>query len=271
VSLRTFNRNFKGRSGTESARLYLSSPHVAAVSALEGQLTDPRTFGECPKIDSPEVFPDIDHLFVFPSEHPETVEVMRGPNIKPLPKGQAMPESLEGKVLIRLGDDITTDDIMPAGPHIMSLRSNIPAISEYVFSRLDSDFVKRAKDSGSGFVVAGRNYGQGSSREHAALAPMVLGVQGVIARSFARIHRANLINFGILPMTFVTDGDLEQIEPGDHIVIEEVVSRLKQGEPLPVLNKTRGQTFEVQVDLDDREKDVLVAGGLLRFTRKQKV
>jgi len=270
VSLRTFNRNFKGRSGTESAKIYLSSPHVAAVSALEGELADPRSFGEPPKVDTPEVFPLIDHLFVSPSEHPENVEVMRGPNIKPLPKGRAMPETLEGEVLIRLGDDITTDDIMPAGAHILSLRSNIPAISEYVFSRRDSGFVKRAKDSGGGFVVAGRNYGQGSSREHAAIAPMVLGVKGVIARSFARIHRANLINFGILPMTFVTDEDLDGIDPGDHIVIEEVVSCLEQGGPLPVLNSTRRRTFEVRVDIDDREKDVLVAGGLLRFTRQQK-
>jgi aconitate hydratase len=270
VSLRTFNRNFKGRSGTESAKIFLSSPHVAAISALEGELADPRYFGEPPKIDMPEVFPLIDHLFVPPSEHPETIEVIRGPNIKPLPKGRAMPETLEGEVLIRVGDDITTDDIMPAGAHIMSLRSNIPAISEYVFSRRDPGFVKRAKDSGGGFVVAGRNYGQGSSREHAALAPMVLGVKGVIARSFARIHRANLINFGILPMTFATDGDLEGINPGDRIVIAGVVDRLKQGGTLPVLNSTRGQTFEVRVDLDDRDKDVLIAGGLLRFTRQQK-
>jgi aconitate hydratase len=270
VSLRTFNRNFKGRSGTESAEIFLSSPQVAAVSALGGELADPRYFGEPPDIDMPEVFPLVDHLFVSPSEDPETVEVLRGPNIKPLPKGRAMPETLQGKVLIRLGDDITTDDIMPAGAHIMSLRSNIPAISEYVFSRRDPGFVKRAKDGGGGFVVAGKNYGQGSSREHAAMAPMVIGVKGVIARSFARIHRANLINFGILPMTFVTDGDLEGIDPGDHLVIEDVLSRLKQGGALSVLNATRGQTFEVKVDVDDREKDVLVAGGLLRFTRQQR-
>jgi aconitate hydratase len=270
VSLRTFNRNFKGRSGTESAKLFLSSPYVAAVSALEGKLADPRSFGEPPEVDTPTVFPVIDHLFVLPSERPEAVEVIRGPNIKPLPKGRAMPETLEGEVLILLGDDITTDDIMPAGAHILSLRSNIPAISEYVFSRRDSGFVKRAKDSGGGFVVAGRNYGQGSSREHAAMAPMVIGVKGVFARSFARIHRANLINFGILPMALVTDEDLEGIQPGDHVVIEDVVSRLKQGGPLRVLNSTRGRTFEVQVDLDDREKDVLIAGGLLRFTRQQK-
>jgi aconitate hydratase len=269
VSLRTFNRNFKGRSGTESAKLYLCSPQVAAVSALKGELTDPRSFDLPAKIDMPQVFPAIDHLFVWPLDHAEAVEVVRGPNIKPLPRGQAMPETLEGEVLIRLGDDITTDDIMPAGAHIMSLRSNIPAISEYVFSHREPNFAKTAKDKGGGFIVAGRNYGQGSSREHAALAPMVLGIKGVIARSFARIHRANLINFGILPMTFMTDDELEQIQPGDRLIIEGV-KLLKNGGALRVVNTTQGSTFEVLVDLDPREKDVVVAGGLLKFLRQQK-
>jgi aconitate hydratase len=231
VSLRTFNRNFKGRSGTESARLYLCSPQVAAVSAI-------------------------------------AVDVVRGPNIKPLPRGRAMSETIEGEVLIRLGDDITTDDIMPAGAHIMSLRSNIPAISEYVFSRLEPDFAETARDKGGGFVVAGRNYGQGSSREHAALAPMVLGIKGVIARSFARIHRANLINFGILPMTFMTDDELERIQYSDHLVIEGILTLLKKGSTLGVVNTTQGRTFEVRVDLDPREKDVVMAGGLLEFLRQ---
>lgn len=179
-----------------------------------------------------------------------------------------MSETIEGEVLIRLGDDITTDDIMPAGAHIMSLRSNIPAISEYVFSHLEPDFAKTAKDKSGGFIVAGRNYGQGSSREHAALAPMVLGIKGVIARSFARIHRANLINFGILPMTFMTDDELERIQPGDHLVIEGILTLLKKGRVLRVANTTRGATFEVHVDLDPREKDVVMAGGLLEFLRQ---
>ncbi len=269
VSLRTFNRNFKGRSGTESAKLYLCSPQVAAVSALKGELTDPRSFDLPAKIDMPEVLPAIDHRFVWPSDHAEAVEVVRGPNIKPLPRGRAMLETLEGEVLIRLGDDITTDDIMPAGAHIMSLRSNIPAISEYVFSHREPNFAKTAKDQGGGFIVAGRNYGQGSSREHAALAPMVLGIKGVIARSFARIHRANLINFGILPMTFMTDDELERIQPGDRLIIEGV-KLLKNGGALRVVNTTQGSTFEVLVDLDPREKDVVVAGGLLKFLRQQK-
>ncbi|MES0350440.1 MAG: aconitate hydratase [Desulfobacteria bacterium] len=268
VSLRTFNRNFKGRSGTESARLYLCSPQVAAVSALKGELTDPRSFDLPTEIEMPEVLPAIDHLFVWPSDHAEAVDVVRGPNIKPLPGGRAMSETIEGEVLIRLGDDITTDDIMPAGAHIMSLRSNIPAISEYVFSRLEPDFAETARDKSGGFIVAGRNYGQGSSREHAALAPMVLGIKGVIARSFARIHRANLINFGILPITFMTDDELERIQSGDHLVIEGILTLLKNGRVLRVANTTQGRTFEVRVDLDPREKDVVMAGGLLEFLRQ---
>ncbi len=208
-----------------------------------------------------------DHRFVPPSDHPDAVNVVRGPNIKPLHRGHAMPETLKGEVLIRLGDDITTDDIMPAGAHIMSLRSNIPAISEYVFSHSDPDFAKRVRDRGGGFIVAGRNYGQGSSREHAALAPMALGIKGVIARSFARIHGANLINFGILPMTFMTGEDLEQIELGDRIIIEDVIRLLKNSRTLRVQNRTQSSTFEVCIDLDRREKDVVMAGGLLEFVR----
>ena len=211
----------------------------------------------------------IDHLFVSPADNPGAVEVMRGPNIKPLPRGRAMPEILEGEVLICLGHDITTDDIMPAGAHILSLRSNIPAISEYVFSHIEPGFAKMAKDKGGGFIVAGRNYGQGSSREHAALAPMVLGIKGVIACSFARIHRANLINFGILPMTFMADQQLEQIQSGDHLMIEDVVTLLKNGEVLRVENTTQGRTFEVRVDLNSRERDVVIAGGLLRFLKQK--
>ncbi|NVM56567.1 MAG: aconitate hydratase, partial [Desulfobacterales bacterium] len=269
VSLRTFNRNFKGRSGTSSAKLYLCSPEVAAVSALKGELTDPRSFGE-PRFSGagPKVLPAIDHLFLQPSERPEAVEVVRGPNIKPVPRGNAMPETLKGEVLIRLGHDITTDEIMPAGAHIMPLRSNIPAISGYVFSHRDPGFAKRAIQKGGGFIVAGRNYGQGSSREHAALAPMVLGIKGVMALSFARIHRTNLINFGILSMSFLRAEDLEQIQPGDRLTIDRAAGSVRGGHTtLRVINATQDSAFNVRIDLDDREREVVLAGGLMNHFR----
>jgi len=268
VSLRTFNRNFKGRSGTLSAKLYLCSPEVAAVSALKGELTDPRTFGEAIEVAMPMVFPAMDHFFLEPPEHPEAVEVLRGNNIKPLPRGQAMTETLQGEVLLRLGDDVTTDDILPGGAHIMSLRSNIPAISQCVFSNCAQGFAQEAQDKGGGFIVAGNNYGQGSSREHAALAPMFLGIKGVIAISFARIHRANLINFGMLPMRFVRPEDLEHVQPCDRLTMEGVASALKEGKTtLSVLNETQGRMFEVCIDLDEREREFVLAGGRLNHFR----
>ncbi|MDY6837549.1 MAG: aconitate hydratase [Thermodesulfobacteriota bacterium] len=268
VTLRTFNRNFKGRSGTMDARIYLSSAEVAAVSAVKGELTDPRTFGEPIQVAVPQVLPHMDHLFLQPSDDPEAVEVVRGPNIQPLPKGLAMEETLRGEVLICLGDDITTDDILPAGPHILSLRSNIPEISKYVFSQRDPGFAKRAMEKGGGFVVAGRNYGQGSSREHAALGPMYLGIRGVIAHSFARIHRANLINFGILPMTFSRLQDIGRIQPGDQVVAEGAAGSLKGGErSLHVWNATQDYGFDVDIALDERERNIVVAGGRLNHFR----
>jgi aconitate hydratase len=268
VSLRTFNRNFKGRSGTLNAKLYLCSPEVAAVSALKGEITDPRTFGEAMKVTMPKVFPAMEHLFVKPPAHPDAVEVWRGENIKPLPQGQAMSETLTGEVLLRLGDDVTTDDILPGGAHIMSLRSNIPAISQCVFSSCAQGFAQEALDKGGGFIVAGKNYGQGSSREHAALAPMFLGIKGVIALSFARIHRANLINFGILPMKFLTPEALEQVQPCDRLIIEAVASALKEGQTtLRVINETQGRMFEVCIDLDETEREFVLAGGRLNYFR----
>lgn len=264
VSLRTFNRNFKGRSGTLSAKLYLCSPEVAAVSALKGKIIDPRSFGKPPSLALPQVFPAIDHLFLRPSDNPETVEIVRGPNIKPVPQGRAMPEDLKGEVLLCLGDDITTDDIMPAGAHIMSLRSNLPAISQYVFSHHDPGFAKKAMEKNGGFIVAGRNYGQGSSREHAALAPMFLGIKGVMALSFARIHHANLINFGILPMVLSRTEDLERIQPGDQLIVEDAVSSVRSDKAiLRVVNATQGNSFDVSINLDEKERVVVVAGGLL--------
>ena len=268
VSLRTFNRNFKGRSGTIGAKLYLCSPEMAAISALNGQITDPRSFGEPVKVATPKVFPAIDHLFLKPSDDPEDMEVVRGPNIKPLPQGKAMPEHFKGEVLLCLGDDITTDDIMPAGAHIMCLRSNIPAISQYVFSHHEPGFAKRAIEKGGGLIVAGKNYGQGSSREHAALAPKSLGIIGVIALSFARIHRANLINFGILPMTFSGAEDLGQIRLGDQLAVEDATISVRSGEKtLRVVNTTQENSFHVSIDLDETERDVVISGGLLNHFR----
>lgn len=268
VSLRTFNRNFRGRSGTLSARLYLCSPEVAAVSAIKGKLTDPRSSGKPPAVAVPRTFPPMEHLFLQPSEHPETVEIVRGPNIKVLPTGRPLPDTLNGEVLISLGDDVTTDDILPAGARIMALRSNIPAISEYVFSQRDPEFAKRAREKGGGFIVGGRNYGQGSSREHAALASMFLGIKGVLALSFARIHRSNLINFGILPMLLSTSEEREGIRPGDELVIEGVATSIKTGKTsVRVGNRTREKSFEVSIDLDDRERKIVLAGGLLNLVR----
>ncbi len=214
VSLRTFNRNFKGRSGTKDAALYLASPEVAAASALLGTIADPRALGAAPKLKAPRAFLVEDGMILPPAADPASVEIVRGPNIKPLPEGRPLAESLEGEVLIKVGDDITTDHIMPAGAKVLPLRSNIPAIAEFVFAPVDPEFPARAKKAGTGFVVGGRNYGQGSSREHAALAPMHLGVRAVIAKSFARIHMANLVNFGILPLSFVREEDYDRLRQG---------------------------------------------------------
>jgi aconitate hydratase len=251
-----------------NAKLYLCSPEVAAVSALKGEITDPRTFGEAVKVLMPEVFPAMEHLFVKPAEHPEVVKVLRGENIRPLPRGQAMSETLAGEVLLRLEDDVTTDDILPGGARIMALRSNIPAISQCVFSNCAQGFAKEALDKGGGFIVAGRNYGQGSSREHAALAPMFLGIKGVLALSFARIHRSNLINFGMLPMTFLRPEDRQRVQPGDRLIIEAVASGLKEGRTrLRVMNETQGRMFEAGIDLDEIEREFILAGGRLNYFR----
>jgi aconitate hydratase len=270
TSLRTFNRNFRGRSGTLGAKLFLSSPEVAAVSAMKGEITDPRSFGEAIRVSEPEIFPASDHLFIKPSEDPGAVEIIRGPNIKPLPQRHEMPGDLKGPVLICLSDDITTDDIMPAGAHILSLRSNLAAISKYVFSHLDPGFAQKAAEKDGGFIVAGKNYGQGSSREHAALAPMSLGIRGVLALSFARIHRANLVNFGILPMIFLRTEDLIRMQPGDQLMVEDVATSLKNGErTLRILNETQRSRFDVAIDLDDKERKFVIFGGRLNWFRQK--
>jgi len=267
VSLRTFNRNFEGRSGTKDAQVYLVSPEVAAAAALKGVITDPRKLGKkSPNIKMPNTFIVDDNMVVqpLPPKKAATVEIIRGPNIKPLPEFKPLPNVLQGKVIIKVGDNITTDHIMPAGAKILPLRSNIPAMAEYVFSPIDPAFPKRAKEMGGGFVIGGANYGQGSSREHAALAPMYLGIKAVVTKSFARIHLANLINFGILPLTFVNEGDYNNVEQGDDLELD--VTGL-DGKSLILKNKTKGVDIEVKHPLVGRDIDIIKAGGSLGYVK----
>lgn len=269
ISVRTINRNFEGRSGTKDAKVYLASPEVAAATAIYGVLTDPRVLGEMPEVKIPEAFIIDDSMVIAPAENPDEVEVLRGPNIKPLPINTAMPDNLQTKVLLKVVDNITTDHIMPAGAKILPLRSNIPAIAEHVFEVVDPSFAQRAKEHGGGFIVGGQNYGQGSSREHAALAPMYLGVKAVIAKSFARIHRANLINFGILPLTFVNEADYELIDQNDELAITDAPTQIKNGAELIIQNLTKQTTFKVKHGLTTRQIAIVLAGGLLNYTKAQ--
>ncbi|MFP4028763.1 MAG: aconitate hydratase [Candidatus Brocadiia bacterium] len=264
VTLRTFNRNFEGRTGTQNARCHLCSPETAVAAALHGEITDPRTLGDPPEVEEPDQYPGGESLIIYPPEDGSDIEVKRGPNIKPIPKRQPMPEMLEASVLLKVGDNITTDHIMPAGSKILPLRSNIPAISEHVFESVDPEFPGRARERGGGFIVGGENYGQGSSREHAALAPMHLGVIAVIAKSFARIHRSNLINFGILPLTFANPGDYDELRQNDILAIIDLRAGLEEGK-LAVENITGETSFEVLCDLSERERKIVTAGGRLNM------
>ncbi|RLG72864.1 MAG: aconitate hydratase [Methanobacteriota archaeon] len=268
VSIRTFNRNFEGRSGTKTAKVYLVSPEVAAATAVEGVLTDPRKYGKAPKIETPKKLPRNDSLFVFPPKDGSKVNIIRGPNIKPIPRGKPLPEVLDGKVLIKVGDNVTTDHIMPAGAKILPLRSNIPAIAEHVFEQVDPEFPRRAKEWGGGFILGGENYGQGSSREHAALAPMYLGVKAVLAKSFARIHLANLVNFGIVPL-IIDDKAYNNIAMGDRLEIPGIRSAVSTGKNVTVKNVTKQTSIEAGCPLSDRERKIVLAGGLLAYTKSR--
>lgn len=272
VSLRTFNRNFEGRSGTKDGQIYLVSPEMAAVSALTGYLTDPRTLGDMPEFKLPKHFKINDNMVVPPADEADmdSVEVLRGPNIKPFPQTSPLDDSIDCQVSLKVGDNITTDHIMPAGAKILPLRSNIPAISQHCFTVCDEDFPRRAKNMGKSIIVGGSNYGQGSSREHAALAPLYLGIKAVLVKSFARIHRANLINAGILPLTFVNEADYDKINQGDEIVLADVRADVEADmSKLTVVNKTTGAEIPVLCELTGRTKDIILAGGLLDYTREQ--
>ncbi len=266
VTVRSFNRNFPGRTGTRDAKAYLASPEVCAATALAGTLSDPREMGEPVKVAMPRRFPVDDSMVLPPAEDPDEVEIVRGPNIAPLPRRGELEDTIRGRVLLEVGDNISTDDIMPAGAEILPLRSNIPAISQYVFCRIAPTFSERAKEAGGGFIVGGVNYGQGSSREHAALAPMALGIRAVLARSFARIHHANLVNFGILPLKLPEDG---LVGEGDELAMEDVRARIAAHQPLEVHNVTRGATFQAGYDLTGRQARILLAGGLLNLLREE--
>ncbi len=269
VSLRTFNRNFEGRSGTQSAQVYLVSPEVAVASAIRGVVTDPRKLGAPPAIELPEVYSVKDNMILppLPPDVAAKVELIQGPNIKPLPLKGQLPPKLTGEVLLKVGDNITTDNIIPAGGKVLPLRSNIPAISEHTFERVDPSFVKRAKEKGGGVIVAGSNYGQGSSREHAAISPMFLGVEAIIAKSFARIHLANLINFGILPLTFKEEEDYQNLEQGDEIEIE--AADLKE-DILTLINKTKSKKIPLKVSLTEREREIVKQGGTLMYVKQKR-
>ncbi|KGN02520.1 aconitate hydratase [Clostridium novyi A str. 4570] len=262
VSLRTINRNFEGRCGTKTAGVYLVSPEIAAVSALNGCISDPREFGEAQNVEMPSKFLINDNLIVKPAEHRESVEVVRGPNIKPFPRAEELKDVVSGKALIKVGDNITTDHIMPSNAKLLPFRSNIPHLANFCLTPCNEDFPKRAKENGGGYIVAGENYGQGSSREHAALAPLYLGIKAVFAKSFARIHKANLINNGIMPLEFINGSDYESIDEFDEFVIENAKEAVQNGK-VTLKNITKNEKYEMSLKVSERQKDMLLKGGLI--------
>ena len=267
VSLRTFNRNFLGRSGTKDAQVYLVSPETAVAAALTGEITDPMTLGSMPEVVMPEVFKIDDSAVLAPAQDGSTVEVLRGPNIKEFPKSKPFTDSLRAKTVLKVGDNITTDHIMPAGAKILPYRSNIPFLSQFCFQVCDPAFPERAKEAGDGIVIGGSNYGQGSSREHAALVPMYLGIRCVIAKSFARIHVANLINAGILPLTFKNPEDYDSLEQGQQLTLSGIQAGMERGQITAVINET-GKQIDLLCSLTERQRAILMAGGLLNYTKE---
>jgi len=272
VSVRTSNRNFPGRSGTADAYLYLVSPEVAAATAITGYITEPKDVMEniaiLDEVKEPERYPIDDSMIIRPLEKRDDIEIIRGPNIKPLPINKAPEELLSAKVSLKAGDNITTDDITPANAHFSSMRSNIPLIAEYAFSRYDDKFVERAKSFGKSIIIGGENYGQGSSREHAAMTPMYLGVKAVVVKSMARIHKNNLINHGVIPMLFADPVDYDMIDLEDEIVLEDLITGLKE-KKTTAYNKSKNKSFEVALDLTDIEVDILLCGGQLAYIKSQ--
>lgn len=273
ISVRSYNRNFQGRSGTKDAFVYLASPVSCAVFAIKGEMVDPRESGiKIATFEEPSKYLINRSFIIPPLKDTSDVKVIKGPNIKDVPAKEPLKGRIEAEVLLKVGDNITTDDIMPAGSAVLPFRSNIPAISEFVFRNIDNTFSKRAKDAkekGGCIIIGGENYGQGSSREHAAMAPMFLGLQAVIAKAFARIHKANLINFGILPLQFKNPSDYEKAEKGDRLVIKDVINSLNGSQVYKVENITKTEAFEAVSDLNDRQKQIITKGGLLPYTKQQ--
>ena len=272
VSVRSYNRNFRGRSGNRDASVYLANPLSCAVFAVSGEIVDPRGAGLDIEVSGePENYLVNDNMFIKPGEDTRGIEIVKGPNIKDVPVKEPLRDVIEAEVLLKLGEGITTDDIMPAGSKVLPYRSNIPAISEFVFSTIDETFSARAREArerGGGIIISGENYGQGSSREHAAIAPMYLGLQAVIAKSFARIHRSNLVNFGVLPLLFKSPSDYEKVVKKDRLRIKNVIASLFSGQIYEVENLTKGHTFEVRSSLNEREKKLVLKGGLLPYIKE---
>ncbi len=272
VSLRTFNRNFEGRSGTADGKVYLVSPETAAASAITGVFTDPTTLKDDISVTLPKTFIVNDNMIEMPAETKEeaaAVEVYYGPNIKPFPKTSPLADSISAKAVLKVEDNITTDHIMPAGAKILPYRSNIPYLSQFCFRQCDENFAEHCKEAGSGIIIGGNNYGQGSSREHAALVPLYLGVKAVITKSFARIHKANLVNASILPLNFVNEGDYDKISVGDELVLPEIKSELKAGKEITLKNITKNEEYKLICDVSERQIEILTAGGLLDYTKEE--